>query len=84
VKEKSMSTNPVKMTTRTLTQSEILDLWNICRTAERAYTREATDGIPQFKEAMAKHAEKCATWAALFLALPSVTVETLEVIKTDK
>ena len=67
-----MSTTPV--TTRTLTEFELMDLWNICRTAERVYAREAKDGIPQFKETMAKQAEKATAWANIFLNFPTVTV----------
>lgn len=68
-----MTTTTVQ--TRTLTDSEIMTLWNICRTAERVYAREAKDGLPQFKEKMAEQAKQAEEWASIFLAFPKVTIE---------
>lgn len=71
-----MSTT-TKAKTRTLTESEINTLWNICLTAKARFKAAEVEvkEWPQLSNQYARQAVEAQQWADIFSHFPEITVE---------
>lgn len=64
-------------TTQTLTERDVVTLWNICLAAAETYKRaeNAVKEWPQLSDQYAQQANEAKEWAKRFQHFPKVTIE---------